>query len=217
MAFQPIDRRQESSWVEDGRIVIGLDEVGRGAWAGPLMVAAWQYPLVIETGSFLTTPQAKRLTDSKLLTAKLRAALAPELEASSHFAVATQSAQAIDSLGLSAALRQAYLEAALSLCQTLGVQPQSVNWLLDGKTNFLPNSWPLVTLTVKGDQKWYAIAAASVIAKVRRDSLMTKLAEELPGYGFASHKGYGTAEHRLAIQKLGLSVEHRQSYQLGIK
>lgn len=217
MSHRPIDRRQEESWAKSGRIVIGLDEVGRGAWAGPLMVAAWQYPLAVEPVSFLTTPQADRLTDSKLLSVKHRAALGPELEKSSNFGIATASAQTIDQIGLTAALRQAYLEAALSLCQKLGVQPQSVTWLIDGLTNFLPVDWPLVTLTVKGDQKWYAIAAASVIAKVRRDSLMTKLADELPGYGFANHKGYGTAEHRLALQQLGLSREHRQSYQLGIK
>ncbi|TSC65732.1 MAG: ribonuclease HII [Candidatus Berkelbacteria bacterium Gr01-1014_85] len=216
MAYSPIDRRQEERWAKSGQLVIGLDEVGRGAWAGPLMVGAWLYPIAIEPASFLTTPLANRLTDSKLLTPRLRATLAPELEQSSRFAVASQSATSIDQVGLTQALRLAYLEAALSITKELKVEPSQVIWLLDGKTNFLPLEWPLVSLTVKGDQRWFAIAAASVIAKVRRDELMTRLAGKLPGYGFEKHKGYGTTEHRLAIQRLGLTTEHRQSYQLGL-
>lgn len=176
-------------------VIAGLDEVGRGALAGPLTAAAVVLP---------NTPCIRGLDDSKRLTPARRERVAYSIrETALAASVAHVSAADLDLLGMTGALRRAMLAAL----DGLGIEPGHV--LLDGLPLGLV---PRETAVVSGDSLVAAIAAASVIAKVERDALMGALAEEYPGYGFAVNKGYGTAEHLEAIDRLGLSPVHRKSF-----
>ncbi|MGP3947791.1 ribonuclease HII [Streptomyces sp. 7N604] len=179
------------------RIVVGIDEVGRGAWAGPVTVCA------AVTG--LRRPP-EGLTDSKLLTPKRRTELAGVLEGwvTAH-ALGHSSPHEIDELGMTVALRLA----ALRALEALPVQPDAV--ILDGKHNYLGAPWRVRTV-IKGDQKCVAVAAASVIAKVRRDAMMAELGLECPDFGFTANAGYPSPVHRAALEKLGPTAYHRMSW-----
>jgi len=179
--------------------VLGVDEVGRGPVAGPLTVAAVVLP---------PQPYIPGLDDSKRLSAKRR----EELSAVIHeVALATGMAHiepaAIDRGGMALALRTAMVR-AIEAC---GVKPDLI--VIDGRPMHLGMGERCI---VKGDSKVACIAAASIIAKVARDALMVEADLEYPGYGFASNKGYASAEHIKAIQTLGLSPLHRVSFCQGI-
>jgi ribonuclease HII len=179
------------------RIVAGVDEVGRGAWAGPVTVCA------AITG--LRRPPAG-LTDSKLLTPKRREQLAGELEGwvTAH-ALGHATPEEIDELGMTAALRLA----AVRALDALPVRPDAV--ILDGKHDYLGGPWQVRTV-IKGDQSCVAVAAASVIAKVRRDAMMAALPEKYAGYAFAANAGYPSPVHRAALTELGPTPYHRLSW-----
>lgn len=186
--------------VEDGlraqgrSVLVGIDEVGRGALAGPLTAAAVVLP---------ATPHIEGLDDSKKLTPERREHIAEQIRGIAVVCVAHVPARDLDALGMTAALRRAMRE-ALAGC---GVEPDDV--LVDG----LPMGvHPAETSFVKGDSRVAAIAAASVVAKVERDGLMRQAGAEFPGYGFELHKGYSTPEHILAIDQLGLTELHRRSF-----
>lgn len=195
------------------RLVAGIDEVGRGAFGGPVSVGV---ALVsAETGR----PPAK-LRDSKLLSGVAREKLLPDIAAwCVASAVGDASAAEIDDVGIVGALRLAALRALAALPEA----PDAV--ILDGVHDWLtpppadlfaepePNSFS-VTMKVKADMTCASVAAASVVAKVHRDALMLRLEQELPGYGWAAHVGYGTPAHREAIARLGLSPAHRKSWKL---
>ena len=158
-------------------LVAGVDEVGRGAWAGPVVVCA----AVVEPG-FPAPPAG--LTDSKRLTAKRRAELAAELPGwVAGYAIGSASHEEIDALGMTAALRLA-ARAALS---QLPERPGAV--LLDGKHDYIGSPW-LVRTAVKADLRSVSVAAASVLAKVYRDTLMAELGETCPDFAFADNAGY---------------------------
>jgi ribonuclease HII len=178
-------------------VVAGLDEVGRGAWAGPVTVCA------AVTG--LRHPP-EGLTDSKLLTPARRASLHAVLVGwvTAH-ALGHASAEECDELGMTAALRLA-AERAL---EGLPVRPDAV--ILDGKHNYLGGPWQVRTV-VKGDQACVSVAAASVLAKVRRDAMMADLGRDFPAYGFASNAGYPAPVHRAALEQFGPSPHHRLSW-----
>ncbi|MFF8845085.1 ribonuclease HII [Streptomyces sp. NPDC015127] len=179
------------------KIVAGIDEVGRGAWAGPVTVCA------AITG--LRRPPAG-LTDSKLIAPKRRTELAGELESwvTAH-ALGHASPEEIDDLGMTAALRLA----AVRALDGLPVRPEAV--ILDGKHDYLGVPWRVRTV-IKGDQSCVAVAAASVIAKVRRDAMMAALQQEFAVFGFADNAGYPSPVHKAALEELGPTPYHRLSW-----
>ncbi len=178
--------------------MIGIDEVGRGAWAGPLLVCAARLHADIPG-----------LTDSKLVTPKKREQLSEQILANADIGFGWVTAQEIDTIGLGPALRLASKRAIA------GVVPEpNEEIVIDGSVNFLPllNS----KTVVKADLHIAAVSAASIVAKVARDAYMAKLDQDLPRYAFASHVGYGTAKHRAAIAAHGLCAEHRKSFKITI-
>jgi ribonuclease HII len=199
---------EERWWREGFSAVAGVDEVGRGAWAGPVVAAA-----VIVTPRFSLTalPDNHRLRlvrDSKLLPPKSRQEVNDCLrhQAEISYCIAESSVLEIDRLGISAATFLA-MERALA-----GLPLKADGVLIDGSRH------PSVTLPqqplIKGDQKSFSIAAASILAKVHRDTLMGDLDSQFPHYAMAVHKGYGTARHRDAIRKFGLCDIHRRGFRL---
>lgn len=189
--------RQENIYRRLGyRVIAGLDEVGRGAWAGPLVAAAVVLPANLRIG---------KIYDSKALSPAQRAILKKLLTVKAvSWGVGQGSVAEIEKFGLSYALRLAY-QRALS---QLSVSPDLI--LLDGRP--LKN-WPYPhKAIIKGDCKVKSIAAASIVAKEYRDRLMIKLSRQYPHYGFARHKGYGTAVHRAALIKYGACPVHRKNY-----
>ncbi|MFF2779279.1 ribonuclease HII [Streptomyces sp. NPDC058052] len=201
MPYEPPTHTVERSLraTTGAKIVAGVDEVGRGAWAGPVTVCA------AVTG--LRRPP-EGLTDSKLITPKRRTVLAAELERwVTAYALGEASPQEIDELGMTAALRLA----AVRALEGLPVRPDAV--ILDGKHDYLGSPWRVRTV-IKGDQSCISVAAASVIAKVRRDAMMTEL-ENGPdgaGYGFAANAGYPSPVHKAALEELGPTPYHRLSW-----
>jgi ribonuclease HII len=196
--------------------VVAIDEVGRGALAGPVVV-----------GAVLVTPEGDPppgLADSKVLTGAQREALvAPIAQWAPGVALGAASAREIDDWGLRLALAVA-IDRAIG---ALGVAPGHV--LLDGNLNLLdaPVTLPWgppapprrfaalpVTTVIRGDATCSAIAAASVLAKVARDETMRTLARSHPSYGWERNKGYGTPEHLAALREFGPSDEHRRSWSL---
>lgn len=199
MTYQPPTHRVERSIraTTGARLVVGIDEVGRGAWAGPVTVCA------AVTG--LRRPP-EGLTDSKLLTPLKRTALAEVLRSwVTHHALGHASPQEIDQLGMTAALR---LAAGRAL-DALPERPDAV--ILDGKHDYLGPPWRVRTV-IKGDQSCVSVAAASVIAKVHRDALVAQLAQAHPTYGFDTNAGYPSPTHRAALEELGPTEHHRRSW-----
>lgn len=190
------------------RLVAGVDEAGRGAWAGPLVAGAviFQHPLHLSAG--LTVAHAEAfscLKDSKMLNAVMREKLLPVIEA---LALATGagvvSPIVVDAIGVGAANRLAMARAV----RALGVWPDFL--LIDA---FRLPTMPLPQLPiVGGDATCISIAAASIVAKVARDRIMCAHDAAYPGYSFARHKGYGTRLHADALSSLGVSPLHRRSY-----
>ncbi|WNI18401.1 ribonuclease HII [Actinacidiphila sp. ITFR-21] len=179
------------------RTVAGVDEVGRGAWAGPVTVCA------AVTG--LRRPP-EGLTDSKLITPKRRTRLAAVLTGwVTSYALGHASPEEIDSQGMTAALRLA----AVRALEQLPERPDAV--ILDGKHNYLGGSWQVRTV-IKGDQSCVAVAAASVIAKVRRDAAMAELAPQYAPFAFADNAGYPSPVHRAALEEYGPTGLHRLSW-----
>ncbi|RDC63546.1 ribonuclease HII [Adhaeribacter pallidiroseus] len=177
----------------------GLDEVGRGCLAGPVVAAAVILP-----------PDYAHpvLTDSKLLTKKQREKLRDEIcQAALAWAVAEVPPRIIDQINISKA---SFLAMHQAVAQLL-VLPEFL--IVDGNQF---TSYPEMAhaCIVKGDQKYYSIAAASVLAKTYRDDLMVKLSKQFPAYGWDQNVGYPTMRHRQAIQQVGITPYHRLSFKL---
>ena len=195
------------------RLVVGIDEVGRGALAGPVAVGACA--IEVHDGRPASLPDGVR--DSKKLTARRREALVdPILETARGGAVGWASAAEIDEIGIMAALTRA----ALRALESLDLEIDAI--LLDGDVDVLTPALaaaerptPLVELRVAADRDCASVAAASILAKVARDARMVALDAEAPEYGWASNKGYGSAVHRAAIDRLGAHDHHRRSWRLG--
>ncbi len=178
-----------------GGLVAGVDEVGRGPWAGPVVAAA-----VILDGDAI--PQG--IDDSKALTRARREVLFAALQASATIGVGQATVDEIEHLNILAAAMLAMARAV----EDLGVVPGHA--LIDG--NRAPDlPCPSITV-VGGDRRSLSIAAASIIAKVTRDALMARLAADHPGYGWERNAGYGTAEHRAALDRLGVTEHHRRGF-----
>jgi ribonuclease HII len=197
----------EQSLFADGvRVVAGMDEVGRGAIAGPVTIG-----IVAVNSDVAEMPVGLR--DSKLMTPKRREAMVSTVQQWSFaWATGSATAQEIDAFGIMSALGLA----ASRALQALGIQPDVI--ILDGNTSFLleEEGGPRVVTRVKADQDVACVAAASVIAKVERDALMTQLHEQFPHYGWSSNKGYGAKVHTDAIATHGLCDFHRKSWNLGV-
>jgi ribonuclease HII len=207
--------RFERRLLREGHTCVGgVDEVGRGAWAGPLMVG-----VVVADASTPRAPVGVR--DSKMLTAMSRRARAIEIRSwSVTWSVGAASAGEIDEVGLSAALTLATARAL----DDLACVPSAL--LVDGSFDFVSPRYgtdteagaigysraPSVQTLVRGDQRSACIAAASILAKVTRDALMEEYGSAMPDYGFERHKGYGTRGHRGAVDRHGLTSLHRASW-----
>jgi len=177
-------------------IVCGVDEAGRGPWAGPVVAAA----VVLDDPAL-----AEEVTDSKRLSAKRREALARRIRRRCRVGVAAASVEEIDRLNIRAATWLAMQRAI----ERLPCRPQLA--LIDG-LDVPPGLGMAARAIVRGDASEPAIAAASIVAKVMRDRLMRLIDRRWPGYGFAAHKGYGTRAHAEALQRLGPCPVHRKSF-----
>lgn len=193
----PPRRDRELNWHGAGAVVAGVDEVGRGAWAGPLVAAA----VVLDPGYRL-----RNVRDSKLLTAAARTKLAANItERSQTVGIGVVEIGELNRYGFTWALRQCGLRAI----RELSITPDQV--LLDGHHDYFAGDVECETI-VDGDAKELCIAAASVVAKVHRDELMIKLHQKFPKYGFASNKGYGTQQHQKALAAHGPTEIHRAQW-----
>ena len=197
------------------RFVIGIDEVGRGAIAGPVAVGV---SLIDKTNPALEA-WPEKLQDSKLMTPKSRSEIAsPLIEWVSSYAVGFSSNKEIDELGISEALRLAAGSALDELFKDANTRKRIAEdgavILLDGSQNWLGKvSYGLdVQVQVKADTNCVSVAAAAVLAKVTRDSLMQELDTQNPGYGLAGHKGYASAAHIAALRALGPTDIHRVTW-----
>lgn len=182
-------------------LIAGVDEVGRGALFGPVVAAA----VILPPAGFAELIAAG-LKDSKQLTSRQRQGLVSKILASAtDCKIGLASAREIDRLNILQASLLAMQRAVSKLC------PSPQLCLIDGNQAVPRLGIPQQTW-IKGDQRSLAIAAASVVAKVWRDTLIIRLAEKYPGYALASNKGYGSTSHRAALQQLGPSAQHRRSF-----
>ena len=187
-------------------MILGIDEVGRGPWAGPLVVGA-----VILGGA-----EIEGLNDSKKLTKKRREALDEVIrEQAAAWALGWVSAGELDDVGMSQALRLATRRAVKQVqaqCKEKNLAFDKI--IIDGTVNFLADTAleRYVTVMAKADGLIPSVSAASIIAKVARDNFMVEQDVVYPGYGFASNAGYGVAKHRMAIERLGVTPLHRLSF-----
>lgn len=194
--------RLESQLFRKGyQMIAGVDEAGRGAWAGPIVAAA----VILPPGL-----KIKGVKDSKLLTPEAREELYQEIiERAISWSMAKISSKIIDKVGLSkaniVALRQAFLK----------LHPRPDYLLIDAYSlGYLDISYQAI---IRGDRLIHSIAAASIIAKVTRDRLMIKEDKKFPVYHFARHKGYGTKLHYEKISEFGFSPIHRRSFRLPLE
>ncbi len=182
--------------MEQTILIAGVDEVGRGPLAGPVVAAA----VILDPENPI-----EGLADSKKLTEKRREALVVEIkEKALAWSVARAEVEEIDRINI----LQASLLAMKRAVETLSHSPELA--LIDG--NHCPDLDCRMEAIIKGDSKEPAISAASILAKVARDTEMAEMEQVYPGYGFAKHKGYPTKQHREAILKLGITPIHRRSY-----
>lgn len=191
-------RVERQLWDEGCAVVIGLDEVGKGSWAGPLTVGA------------VIVPKDRRiykLRDSKQLTPSEREALYSRIvEWVDAWGIGHASPAECDRLGMSAAQKLA----ARRAISELGLESPADAVIIDGKWDFVGH--PRTVKLVKGDSISVSIAAASILAKVTRDQLMIADAECYPGFDFDANKGYPCPRHKLALQGFGPTAIHRRSW-----
>lgn len=178
-----------------GGLVAGLDEVGRGPWAGPVVAAA----VILDPAN---TPEG--INDSKKLTARRRENLFTAIIGSAHVGIGLATVEEIDSINI----LQASLLAMRRALAELPFKPDHA--LVDGNRD--PGLQISTQCVVKGDSLSFSIAAASIIAKVTRDRMMTELALLHPAYGWERNAGYGTAEHAQALKLVGITPYHRKSF-----
>jgi ribonuclease HII len=201
VASAPVSDHERDAW-RRGRMVIGVDEVGRGAWAGPVTVAAVLLdPTALPDG----------VDDSKRLSAQARALADAAVRASARIGIGRATNDEIDAVGLAGALRLA-VQRAVSAVRELPDAPDDPLVLIDGPHDLLRDRGTEVVTLVAGDAASISIAAASVVAKVDRDSEMIQEATAHPVYGFDRNKGYPAPEHVAALATHGPCVLHRHSW-----
>ncbi len=188
--------------------VCGVDEVGIGCLAGPVVACVVR---IDKNFKYSFGKQLAGLKESKLLSAAQREKFAKVLmtQPGLSYAIASCSPAVIDRMNIYQAARHAMRQAL----KKVSVVGKKMFVLVDGKHELAGISYEQQAI-IKGDQKIFAIACASIIAKVYRDKLMAKLAKKYPGYGFEQHKGYGTKHHQKQLMVLGPSAVHRRSFRL---
>ena len=197
-ASPPSLRVERELWAEGHDVVVGIDEVGRGAWAGPISVGAAVLP---------TDRRVYLVRDSKMLSEVERERLFDRLASWCRaWAVGHASQEECDGLGMSAAQKLAAGRAV----DALGLVPDRV--LIDGRWDFVGRGPEVTRRIVKGDATCLSIAAASILAKVTRDRIMRAEAEHYPGYDFDFNKGYPCPRHKAALKAWGPSSIHRRTW-----
>lgn len=204
---------EESLW-KKGYTVIGVDEVGRGPLAGPVYVAAATFPTHMEA------VKRKEITylglnDSKKLTEKQRMAFVPHIHRyAAAVSVVSSSVETINRNGITGTIRSAVCTAVQNVISDLSISSRQAFLLVDGLPIRGTEELELggQTAIIKGDAKSISIAAASILAKVERDTYMEDLGKDFPAYGWEKNKGYGTTAHRTAIQTQGLTPHHRTKF-----
>lgn len=177
--------------------IVGIDEVGRGSWAGPLLVVAARAKFELPQG----------LADSKLLSKSKREGLIEVIKATCDLGEGWVQPEEIDKLGLTRAMKLGVARALMAL-GVLADEPI----VIDGLINYCPDEFMHVESVAKADQTHPIVSAASIYAKVMRDDHMARIAKFHPFYGFEKHVGYGTALHINALKVHGVSKIHRRSY-----
>ncbi len=189
---------EKDLWASGHEVIVGIDEVGRGAWAGPLMVGA------------AVLPRERRVNgvrDSKMLSELNRERLFDRIAGwCDAWAVGAASQEECDELGMAEAQRVA----ARRAIDALGVRPDAA--VVDGKWNFVGGCVPHVEMKVKADKYCLSVAAASILAKVTRDRIMREFATSYPHWSFESNKGYPCPMHKAALQGYGPSAIHRRTW-----
>lgn len=176
-------------------MIVGIDEVGRGCWAGPLVA-----------GAVLLQQEVAGLKDSKKLSKQQRERLSQAVyDSGAAIGLGWVTPAEVDDLGLTSAVRLAMKRAV----EQITVAYEEI--IIDGNLNFLADL-PNTSCLIKADDLIPAVSAASIVAKVARDQYMEKIAIVYPGYGFEKHVGYGTAVHLAGLQQLGVSDIHRRSF-----
>jgi ribonuclease HII len=188
------------------KYIVGIDEVGRGPLAGPIAFCAFKMPISFNARSF------GKIRDSKLLTAQKREEIFCKLEKLKKekivdYAVCMESAKRIDHINIAEAGKLCIKKSL----EKIKANPKECLVLLDGGIK-APKKYINQKTIIGGDKKERAIAFASIIAKVKRDELMCKLAKKYPEYGFEVHKGYGTKKHCEILRIHGMCPEHRRSF-----
>lgn len=197
---QPTFQQEEHLWQQGLHYVAGVDEVGRGALAGPVVAAA----VIVPPHSARSGVWAA-VRDSKLLSAQQREELAAEIqEAALAWAIGAAPPQVIDEVNIAVATRRA-MQMAITRLQPMP-DYLLLDWVRLPQINIPQRSQP------KADLEIISVAAASILAKVYRDDQMVALDRQYPAYGFATNKGYGTAAHREAIAQSGPCPEHRFTF-----
>jgi ribonuclease HII len=176
-------------------ITVGIDEVGRGCWAGPVV-----------SGAVILSDMIDGLKDSKKLSSKKRTDLSNSIQESAiAFGLGWVSPSELDHIGLTEAVR-------LSMYRALAkIEAECDEIIIDGSYNFMSDN-PKAVCIIKADDSVPCVSAASILAKVARDDYMTEQAKLYPDYGFESHVGYGTKRHLENLQKFGICKIHRLSY-----
>ena len=198
-SFETAFRTKLGTATSAALLIAGIDEVGRGPWAGPVVACA----AILDPSTF-PADLAGQLDDSKKLSPKKRAALLPRIVDVADFAIAEASVAEIDTLNI----LQASLLAMRRAVAALACPPAAA--LVDGNRD--PGLACPVELIVKGDSRSLSIAAASIIAKEHRDTLMADLAVQFPEYGWERNAGYGVKHHQEALLKYGPTPHHRRSF-----
>ncbi len=206
-------------------MLLGIDEVGRGALAGPVAVCCIAIPakLIHELEPNITTNKQtnNKFKDSKILSHKQRTELHKYLTNNPNiiYHVAYYNNKQIDKLGIQQSIHNAAQQALIKILSQINTnQPKNiaVDYIANIENSLKPHTHPKTTITVtkKGDTKFLEIAAASIIAKVERDNLMTQLHQKYPQYKLNNNKGYGTQKHIQAVQQHGRSNIHRKSFHI---
>ena len=194
---------EESLGLSASAVIVGVDEVGRGPLAGPVTAAA-----VYVDRQKITLDLLTKIDDSKKISQKKRATVSKQIESIAIIGIGWASSGEIDQLNILEATMLAMQRAISSLRKQIISDPDYI--LIDG--NKVPRlDFPSKAI-VRGDEKSISIAAASIVAKSKRDAFMTSLSKLYPCYGWEKNAGYGTGEHLAAIEREGITVHHRRSF-----
>ena len=194
---------EESLGLSTSAVIVGVDEVGRGPLAGPVTAAA-----VFVDRQKITLDLLTKIDDSKKISQKKRATISKQIESIAIIGIGWASSGEIDQLNILEATMLAMQRAISSLRKQIISDPDYI--LIDG--NKVPRlDFPSKAI-VRGDEKSLSIAAASIVAKNKRDAFMASLSKLYPGYGWEKNAGYGTGEHLAAIEREGITVHHRRSF-----